>query len=148
MLGVEQWEAILKSLNRCTGKFFESFASVIDFGLLEDTETCTSRDEVSEDHILFQAHQLVDFASQCCFSQYFCSFLEGSRTDKAIGLHRRFGNTKQLSTGSRTLRPLAFGYCTSESFDLSIGLLECLFRNNCVLGVITVTRIGNLDTAA
>ena len=148
MLGVEQWKAILQTLDRCTGKLFKSFASVIDFRLLEDTETSTSRNEVSEDHVLFQTYQFIDFASQCCFSQYFCGFLEGSRTNKAIGLHRRFGDTEQLSTGGRTFRPLALGYCTSESFDLSIGLLKCLFRNDRILGVITIARIRNLDTAA
>ena len=148
LIGIEQWETVLQALDRCTGKFFKSFTSVIDFRLLEDSEAGTRRYEVSEDHVLFQTNQFVDLTSQGCFGKHFCRFLEGSGTDKAIGLHSRLGDTEQLSAGGRTLGPLALCNRSSESFDLSIGLLKCLFRNDRALGVITITRIRNLHTTA
>ena len=101
---------------------------------------------MSKNHVLFQTHQLVDFSSQRCFREYFRGFLEGSRTDKAVRLHSRFGDTEQLSAGGCTFRPLAFSDRTSESFDLSIGLLKRLSWNDRVLSVVTVTRIRDFDT--
>ena len=103
MVSVQQGEAFLQRLHRTTGKFFQSFTTIVDLGFLEDPESGPRWNEVAQNHVLLQTNQLVDFPSQSRFSQNFGCFLEGSSTDETVGLHGCFGDTKQLRTGRCTL---------------------------------------------
>ena len=145
MVSVQQGEAFLQRLHRTTGKFFQSFTTIVDLGFLEDPESGPRWNEVAQNHVLLQTNQLVDFPSQCRFSQNFGCFLEGSSTDETVGLHGCFGDTKQLRTGRCTLWTFAFGNRSTKSLNLGIGLLKGLFRDDRILGEVAVTWVGDLD---
>ena len=103
---------------------------------------------MSENHVLFQTNEFVDFARQRGLCQHLGCFLEGGRTDKAVRLNRSLGDSQQLGTGRCTFWTLAFSNRATQSFDLGIGLLKRFFWNDRFFRVITITWVGDFDALA
>ena len=103
---------------------------------------------MTQNHVLFQTNQFVDFASQRGFGQHFGRFLERCSTDETVGLNSRFGDPQQLGTRGRSLWTFAFCDRTAQSFDLSIRLLERFLGNDRSSRIIAVAGACDLDAIA
>ncbi len=59
-------------------------------------ETGARGDEVAEDHVFLQPHQVIDLAGQRCRGQHLGRFLEARGAEEAVRLHRRLRDSEQL----------------------------------------------------
>ena len=59
------------------------------------TQTCTCRDWVTGDNVLFQSKHVICLTLDGRRAEYFCCFLEGSSRDPALCSEGSFGDTKQ-----------------------------------------------------
>ncbi len=76
-------------------------------------EACSARDDVSHDHVLFKAEQVVGLTCACSIGKNTCCVLEGGCRNKGLGPERCFGDPKKngccLRRSCRLLRsPLLF----------------------------------------
>src|SRR4051812_4006101 len=58
-------------------------------------ETRTSRDEMADDHILFQTAEVVDRAGGCRFDEHSGRLLEGGRRDERLGGERSLRDSEE-----------------------------------------------------
>src|SRR6266536_1959396 len=58
------------------------------------SDTRTSRNELTDDHVLFQTNQVICLSFDSSFSQHTRCLLEGCSRQEAIGVQRRLGDTQ------------------------------------------------------
>ena len=124
----------------------EGLGVVTHLGLLEQAETGSGRDQVTQDHILFQADQVIDLARESCFGQHLGRLLETRRRDEARTLHRSLGNTEQLRAGRGSLGLGTLGRLATESLDLRVDLFQHVLRYDGIFVEVTVSLVANLET--
>src|SRR5262249_472192 len=73
----------------------------LHLGLLVHVEAGARRDQVAQDYVLLQAHEVVHLAGQGGFSQHLGRLLEAGRRDEAVGLHRGLGDPQELGRAGR-----------------------------------------------
>src|SRR4030095_11154462 len=63
----------------------------------------SGRNQVTHDHVFFEAAQPVDLAERSCFSEHAGGILERSRVNKAVGFERSLGDAEQHRNSLRRL---------------------------------------------
>ena len=85
------------------------------------------------------------FPDKRCLGKNLCRLLEACCRDKAGTLNRCFviPNSWVLAVAGLGFDPLAT--CTTQRFNLSVGLLQSLFGNNTTEGVFAITNLRNFN---
>ena len=110
-----------------------------DFDVPDIVETGSRRNEVSHNHVLFEAAKVID-TSQCgSFREDTSGVLERGCRDKTVGFERSFGDPEKNG--------LPFGRLTTLLIHLCVDRFECRFLNLVTPQECGVTRLSNPNFA-
>ncbi len=140
----EQRERPLEHAALFGGQGFERLGPNADFRFVDRVEAGAGWNQVAEDDVLLETHEVIGPAGQRRLGEHLGGFLEAGGRDEAGALHRRLGDAQQLRRRGGPLRPGALGQLAAERFDLRVGLIEHVLRHDRADGELAVALFGDL----